>query len=69
MSFEHHRILNNITESEYINDTADNRSKSVDDCYARLSRIICMDKETISNVELDLIANYIYKIQLKIVLF
>ena len=31
-----HRILNNITEKEYINDTADNRSKSLNDCYCLL---------------------------------
>ena len=38
-----HRILNNILEEEYINDTADNRSKSLENCYARLSRVVCMD--------------------------
>ncbi|MFX1381306.1 MAG: hydantoinase/oxoprolinase family protein, partial [Promethearchaeota archaeon] len=43
-----HRILNNISEQQYINDTADNRSKSIDDCYARLSRIICADIDMIS---------------------
>ncbi|MFX1379564.1 MAG: hydantoinase/oxoprolinase family protein [Promethearchaeota archaeon] len=62
-----HRILNNITENEYINDTADNRSKSLEDSYARLSRIICMDIETISKEALDLIANFIYQKQLEII--
>lgn len=62
-----HRILNNISEREYINDTADNRSKSLEDCYARLARIICMDKDTLSRVELDNIAEFIYKKQLEIV--
>ena len=62
-----HRILNNITEKEYINDTADNRSKSLNNCYARLSRMICMDFETISKDDLDLIAKYIYKKQLNII--
>jgi probable H4MPT-linked C1 transfer pathway protein len=62
-----HRILNNITEEEYINDTADNRSKSLKDCYARLSRIICMDRETISKEDLDIIANFIYQKQLDII--
>lgn len=62
-----HRILKNITEEEYINDTADNRSKSIEDCYARLSRIICTDIETISKEDLDLIANFIYQKQLDII--
>jgi probable H4MPT-linked C1 transfer pathway protein len=62
-----HRILNNITEEEYINDTADNRSKSLENCYARLSRIICMDIETISRKDLDTIANSIYQKQLDII--
>ncbi|MFW9874677.1 MAG: hydantoinase/oxoprolinase family protein [Candidatus Thorarchaeota archaeon] len=62
-----HRILNNISEEEYTNDTADNRSKSLEDCYARLSRVICMDIETLSNDDLNSIANYIYEKQLNIV--
>ncbi|MFX0105541.1 MAG: hydantoinase/oxoprolinase family protein [Candidatus Hodarchaeota archaeon] len=62
-----HLILGNITKNEYINDTADNRSKSLENCYARLSRIICLDKETISKEELNTIAEYIYEKQLKII--
>lgn len=62
-----HRILNNISEEEYINDTADNRSKSLEDCYARLSRVICMDIETVSKEDLFIIANYIYEKQLDII--
>ena len=62
-----HLILNNISENEYLNDTADNRSKSIEDCYARLARIICMDIETISKEELNGIAEYIYKQQLKLI--
>jgi probable H4MPT-linked C1 transfer pathway protein len=62
-----HLILGNIGEKEYINDTADNRSKSLEDCYARLSRIICMDLESISREELDIIAKFIYEQQLIII--
>ncbi len=62
-----HRILDNISEDEYINDTADNRSKSLEDCYARLSRVICMDIETLSKDDLNIIAKYIYEKQLDIV--
>jgi len=62
-----YRILNLISEEDYINDTADNRSKSLDDCYARLSRVICMDIETISIEDLYLIANFIYEKHLNII--
>ncbi|MFX1236901.1 MAG: hydantoinase/oxoprolinase family protein, partial [Promethearchaeota archaeon] len=47
-----HRILGNISEKEYTIDTADNRSRSIEDCYARLARVICLDKDTISHDEL-----------------
>jgi len=63
-----HRILNNISEEEYLNDTADNRSKKLENCYARLARVICMDLETISKTELNTIAKYIYNEQLEIVI-
>ena len=62
-----HLILGNITKDEYTNDTADNRSKSLENCYARLSRIICMDIETISKEDLNKIAEYIYEKQLEII--
>ena len=63
-----HIILNNITKEEYVNDTADNRSKSINDCYARLSRIICADIESINTEQLDIIANYIYQKQIELIL-
>jgi probable H4MPT-linked C1 transfer pathway protein len=62
-----HRILGNISGEEYLNDTADNRSKSLDDCYARLSRIICMDLERISRDDLKKIAKFIYDKQINII--
>jgi len=62
-----YRILNLISEEDYINDTADNRSKSLDDCYARLSRVICMDIETIAINELNIIANFIYEKHLDLI--
>ncbi len=62
-----HLILGNITQDEYINDTADNRSKSLEDCFARLSRILCMDIETISKEDLKRIAEFIYEKQLEII--
>ncbi|MHA1687975.1 MAG: hydantoinase/oxoprolinase family protein [Promethearchaeota archaeon] len=62
-----HRILNNISEQEYINDTADHRSKTLEHCYARMARIICMDEETIERKDLDKIARYIHEKQLTII--
>ena len=62
-----HLILGNINEEKYINDTADNRSTTMDDCYARLARIICMDLESISKEELKNIARYIYEKQVDLI--
>jgi probable H4MPT-linked C1 transfer pathway protein len=62
-----YRILNIISEKDYVNDTADNRSKSLDNCYSRLSRVICMDIETISVEDLNIIANFIYEKHLDII--
>jgi probable H4MPT-linked C1 transfer pathway protein len=62
-----HRILENISEDEYTTDTADNRTKSLEDCYSRLARIICMDIELISKEELNKIAKFIYEKQLEII--
>jgi len=62
-----HRILNNITENQYINDTADNRTTSLEDCYSRLARIICADKNMLTIEELNKIADYIYEKQLSLI--
>jgi len=62
-----HRILNNITDDEYINDTADHRSISLEDCYARLARMICSDLDLISKKELNEIAQFIYEKQLELI--
>lgn len=62
-----HRILNNISEEEYINETADHRSNSLEDCYARLARMICSDLDLISKKELNMIAEYIYHKQIELI--
>jgi len=62
-----HFILNNITESQYINDTADNRTTSLENCYSRLARIICADNTMLEIEELNKIAKYIYKKQLSLI--
>lgn len=60
-------ILGKITPEQYFCDTADNRGKSLDECYARLSRIVCGDPLIITKDELDIIAEHIYNTQKKIV--
>ncbi len=62
-----YKILNLISEKDYIIDTADHRSNSLEDCYARLSRVICLDLETISIEDLNIIANSIYGKHLDII--
>ncbi|MHA1670108.1 MAG: hydantoinase/oxoprolinase family protein [Promethearchaeota archaeon] len=62
-----HRILNNITESQYTTDTADNRTPSLEDCYSRLARIICADIDMLSIEDLRKIAEYIYEKQLSLI--
>jgi uncharacterized hydantoinase/oxoprolinase family protein len=54
-------ILGLITEQEYSCDTADGRGKSLQECYARLARIICGDLNQINETELRDIAEYVYK--------
>jgi probable H4MPT-linked C1 transfer pathway protein len=62
-----HRILGNISEEKYINETADKRSTDLNHCYARLARMLCLDLEMISKSELDRICHFIYEKQLEIV--
>ncbi|MBD3193450.1 MAG: hypothetical protein GF317_00230 [Candidatus Lokiarchaeota archaeon] len=62
-----HRILSNITNKEYINETADQRSTSLEHCYARLARMLCLDLNHICEEELDNIAKYIYTKQMNLI--
>ncbi|MFW9847159.1 MAG: hydantoinase/oxoprolinase family protein [Candidatus Thorarchaeota archaeon] len=51
-----HLVLGNITESQYTTETADGRGKSLEECRARLSRIVCGDIETVSTKQITQIA-------------
>ena len=62
-----YRILGKISEEEYSCDTADGRGKSLKECYARLSRMLCGDITLINKEELDEIAVYLFNSQKKIV--
>lgn len=54
-------ILKKISVKEYICDTADKRDKNLENCYARISRIICGDLLMVDKTDLDKIAIYIYE--------
>jgi len=60
-------ILGQITESEYLCDTADGRGKSLEECYARLARIICGDSNIVTKGEMDTIAEYAFKVHKEMV--
>ncbi|MBD3353388.1 MAG: hypothetical protein GF364_18040 [Candidatus Lokiarchaeota archaeon] len=53
-------ILGEISEEQYTCDTVDGRGKDLQNCYARLSRIICGDPDMITREELDQIAHDLY---------
>jgi probable H4MPT-linked C1 transfer pathway protein len=42
-----HLLLGHIAEHQYSNETADGRGKSLEECRARLARVVCGDIETI----------------------
>jgi len=60
-----HIILNNISEAEYLTETADNRGKSKENCLDRVARIICADRDMIEEKKLFKIAEYIYNKQIE----
>lgn len=62
-----YRILGKIDEEQYTCDTADGRGKDLENCYARLARMVCGDIDMIKKNELDEIAEYIYQEQKNIV--
>lgn len=55
-SADAHLVLGNILENEYSSDTADGRGKSVNECLARIARIICSDIELVSKEDIMSIA-------------
>jgi probable H4MPT-linked C1 transfer pathway protein len=42
-----HLVLGHIAEHQYSSETADGRGKSLEECRARLARVVCGDIETI----------------------
>ena len=60
-----HLILGNISCEEYTVETTDRRGKTRMDAMARLARIICADKEMLTEDEIMSMARYTYNGQIK----
>jgi len=54
-------ILGYITEEEYDIITPDKRGKSIEDCHARLSRVVCGDGRMLTSLQTRLMAKFIYE--------
>ena len=59
ISADVYRILNEITEEEYLCDTPDNKSKDIISCKRRLLRLICAEMDDFDDEEIVEIAKYI----------
>jgi hypothetical protein len=59
-----HIVLGNIYENDYSSDTADGRGKSINECMARIARLVCSDIELLSKEEIMNIAKQIWKRQI-----
>jgi probable H4MPT-linked C1 transfer pathway protein len=60
-------ILNKITEEDYTCDTPDGAGKDRDSCLTRLARVLCADREMVSDDELIDFANKLYSNFLKLI--
>ncbi|HUK84258.1 MAG TPA: hydantoinase/oxoprolinase family protein [Candidatus Acidoferrum sp.] len=59
LSADVHLALGNITEKEYICDTADGRERTLAESFSRLARVVCADTEMLTQKEIVSMANYI----------
>ncbi|MEO2117376.1 MAG: (4-{4-[2-(gamma-L-glutamylamino)ethyl]phenoxymethyl}furan-2-yl)methanamine synthase [Methanocaldococcus sp.] len=53
-------ILNKITEDDYTCETPDNNGKDFESCLTRLARVLCADREMVSDDELIDFASKLY---------
>jgi len=58
-------VLGNIKEADYTGDTMDGAGKSIEECMTRISRVVCGDMDVLNSEEINVIAEYIYKIQVE----
>jgi probable H4MPT-linked C1 transfer pathway protein len=60
-----HLVLGNINEEEYSTETADGRGKTRGEALARLARVVCADREMLTEEEIGQIAKYVYDRQVE----
>ncbi|WGM90284.1 MAG: hydantoinase/oxoprolinase family protein [Candidatus Bathyarchaeum tardum] len=60
-----HRILGNISESEYTVQTCDDRGKTKKEAMARLARVVSADTNMLSEEEIMGMAKFVYEKQVK----
>jgi (4-(4-[2-(gamma-L-glutamylamino)ethyl]phenoxymethyl)furan-2-yl)methanamine synthase len=65
LSADVHLILTNISEKQYICETADGRGKTIPEALARLARVVCADTEMLNQKEIVSIAKYVYNQQIQ----
>ena len=65
LSGDVHLVLDNITEKDYLSETADGRGKTVPEALARLARVVCADAEILTRREIIQIAQFIYEEQIR----
>ncbi len=65
LSADIHLILGNITEEQYICETADRRGKTIPEALARLARVVCADIEMLNQKEIVSVAKYVYDQQIQ----
>ena len=64
LSADVHLILGNISEKQYVCETADGRGKTVSEALARLARVVCADTEMLTRREIVDMAKHVYKEQI-----
>jgi probable H4MPT-linked C1 transfer pathway protein len=59
-----HLLLDHIKPLDFTSETADGRGRSIEEAMARLSRVVCADKEMLTTQEIYELAHYIYDQQI-----
>ena len=65
LSADAHLVLGNISENEYMVETADGRGKTKAEALARLARVVCADTEMLTEQEIIQIARHIHDKQVE----
>ncbi|MCW4015135.1 MAG: H4MPT-linked C1 transfer pathway protein [Candidatus Bathyarchaeota archaeon] len=60
-----HLLLGNIEKKDYTSETCDSRGKTRKDAEARLARVVCADRDMLTEQEIMDIAKFVYDKQVK----